>query len=407
MHSVYGVLRTPRVATFSFRLTRMARGRAGLLLVLAALCRLCYGWQCSGAQVLRSGRTPWPAASGASAAARPGAPRPRGDLGERLPLVSRRAGGAARWTASASLGSAADAFRQGLLKTQVAQRFPGEAEEAACAIESWSTRMAPHLFSRVCKGPRLLKEVQEALPMLHWAKVHLASLPNHTGRITLVDLCSGFGYLSMLLAEALPQDRLDKILLVDRAWPLASEPPRDHHISAHHLHADIGWRVPLIPVRCNINKKSERGKLDAIFSSAPGPVFIFGVHLCGALSIRAVELFNAHPQATFFALKPCCLPNKSLAWGGLAGPGWVGGGAGEGEGEEAGTTKQKRGLGGAQQEAETWRLGGYAFPLGAVVARGRHKAVGALGYSCFVCSGFVQWLYIMALFSCLIYGGFM
>ena len=347
------------------------------MLVLAALCRLCYGWQCSRAQVLRSGRTPWRAAAGASAAARPGALCPRGDLLERLPLVSRRAGGAARWTASAPLGSAADAFRQGLLKTQVAQRFPGEAEEAACAVESWSTRMAPHLFSRVCKGPRLLKEVQEALPMLHWAKVHLASLPNHTGRITLVDLCSGFGYLSMLLAEALPQDRLDKILLVDRSWPLASESPRDHHISAHHLHADIGWRVPLIPVRCNINKKSERGKLDAIFSSAPGPVFIFGVHLCGALSIRAVELFNAHPQATFFALKPCCLPNKSLARGGFAGPEWVGG-AGEGEGEEAGETKKKKGA-----QAETWLLGGYAFPLGAVVARGRHKAVGAL-YSGFI-----------------------
>ena len=37
------------------------------------------------------------------------------------------------------------------------------------------------------------------------------------------------------------------------------------------------------------------------------------VHLCGSLSIRAVELFNDHPNAALLLLKPCCLPDFRTA----------------------------------------------------------------------------------------------
>lgn len=37
---------------------------------------------------------------------------------------------------------------------------------------------------------------------------------------------------------------------------------------------------------------------------------ILAVHLCGALSCKAVDIFNENMQATFLALKPCCLPGK-------------------------------------------------------------------------------------------------
>jgi hypothetical protein len=33
---------------------------------------------------------------------------------------------------------------------------------------------------------------------------------------------------------------------------------------------------------------------------------VLAVHLCGTLSIRAVELFNANPEVVVLALKPCC-----------------------------------------------------------------------------------------------------
>merc|ERR1712137_479958 len=35
---------------------------------------------------------------------------------------------------------------------------------------------------------------------------------------------------------------------------------------------------------------------------------ILGIHLCGILSIRAVETFNHGPKCVGLVLKPCCLP---------------------------------------------------------------------------------------------------
>ena len=41
---------------------------------------------------------------------------------------------------------------------------------------------------------------------------------------------------------------------------------------------------------------------------------MLGIHLCGQLSVQAVELFNNSPAVTFLALKPCCLPQL---WAGM------------------------------------------------------------------------------------------
>ena len=56
-----------------------------------------------------------------------------------------------------------------------------------------------------------------------------------------------------------------------------------------------------------------------VFQKHRGPFVILAVHLCGTLSIKAVEMFNHHPTAAMFALKPCCLPewahtNTHVAW---------------------------------------------------------------------------------------------
>ena len=51
-----------------------------------------------------------------------------------------------------------------------------------------------------------------------------------------------------------------------------------------------------------------RGLGKHLFRRCSGPVLILGVHLCGTLSLRAVDLFNQHPQARLLILKPCCLP---------------------------------------------------------------------------------------------------
>lgn len=37
---------------------------------------------------------------------------------------------------------------------------------------------------------------------------------------------------------------------------------------------------------------------------------VLAVHLCGALSCKAVDIFNENNRAIFLALKPCCLPGR-------------------------------------------------------------------------------------------------
>ena len=50
-------------------------------------------------------------------------------------------------------------------------------------------------------------------------------------KVTIIDLCSGKGFLSMLLSEYLKEPELvDKCILVDKAWPLCNSQPKPHHI---------------------------------------------------------------------------------------------------------------------------------------------------------------------------------
>jgi len=198
-----------------------------------------------------------------------------------------------------------------LLRTPAAYEYPEQAAQAAHVINKWQESMEPVLFARVARA-RLTKELAEALPVVHAVQEHLAALPLEAGPVTIIDMCSGFGYLSMLLAELLPPAKLRHVLLVDRSWALSPDAAGPQHISSDHLQPSVGWQVPLLPRRCNINKKGDAAKLHDAITGAPGPVLIVGIHLCGRLSIRAIELFNAFPQISLLSLKPCCLPPKSF-----------------------------------------------------------------------------------------------
>lgn len=40
---------------------------------------------------------------------------------------------------------------------------------------------------------------------------------------------------------------------------------------------------------------------------------LLAVHLCGTLSLKAVDMFNDNTNIKLFALKPCCLPQMLYA----------------------------------------------------------------------------------------------
>jgi len=126
----------------------------------------------------------------------------------------------------------------------------------------------------------------------------------------------------MILSEILPPDKVEKIYLIDKAWPLSGTVDAlPHQISWDHLYGNRPeeqgggcyfdtWPIPLHTSKQDLKQACTRRQLrKVIFDKCEGPVLILAVHLCGTLSLRAIEMFNDYPQkAKFLALKPCCLP---------------------------------------------------------------------------------------------------
>ena len=144
-----------------------------------------------------------------------------------------------------------------------------------------------------------MKELIECAPVISAARDYVSA----DGRepVTVVDLCSGKGYLSMFLSEMLPPARVERCVLVDRAWPNCNGELRSHHINWDHIYGnhttetgDVvtyfdGWPIPLTTSKQNLKCPSTvRGMLKAVFDRARGPVVVLAVHLCGTLSLLSL-----------------------------------------------------------------------------------------------------------------------
>ena len=191
-------------------------------------------------------------------------------------------------------------------------------------------------------------------------------------KFTIVDLACGKGYLSMTLSECLPPDRVEKFVLVDRGWAMHGMTPGPHHISWAHIYGsrptssdpyppsddddndgdgddrcivrdvagdrrasggnddasdDVSrcnsyydtWPIPLNTAKVDLKKTKEIREMerrlfsysDVVGECCGGPIILVAVHLCGTLSMKAVELFNNNPRVRFLCLKPCCLPGEN------------------------------------------------------------------------------------------------
>ena len=193
-------------------------------------------------------------------------------------------------------------------------------KKAPEAITKWRQRYRGNkeLWRRLFKRERCFKELIEALPLMDAVLTYLRETPA-AKNITIVDLASGKGYLSMFLSEWLPPDQVDRLVLMDKAWPMQGHELKAHHISWEHIYGFVPpsdsqtyqetWPIPLVTSKQDLKQPSNHRTLQRrFFSKAQGPVIMLAIHLCGTLSLRAVDLFNDNPQVTFMALKPCCLP---------------------------------------------------------------------------------------------------
>jgi len=118
----------------------------------------------------------------------------------------------------------------------------------------------------------------------------------------------------MFLAELVPDPaRISGIILVDRGWPNPHIGSKGS-ISNEHVYDFGKWRVPLSTIKSDLKEQGNlKSMVERVIAYEDRPCLICAVHLCGTLSLRAAQLFNATARAQALALVPCCMPPKSHA----------------------------------------------------------------------------------------------
>ena len=94
--------------------------------------------------------------------------------------------------------------------------YPAVFDSAEECVVRWRRRYHgnPSVWKCLMKD-RLLKEIVECAPVIAAAQEFIATAPLAEGeRFTLVDLASGKGFLSMLLSEMLPPERVERVCVV-------------------------------------------------------------------------------------------------------------------------------------------------------------------------------------------------
>jgi Methyltransferase domain len=209
--------------------------------------------------------------------------------------------------------------------------YPQVFESAAAAITNWRRRFHGDaaLWKRLFEEKKIIKEFVEACPIIDAvqrlvrtaAEAEAAACcfdkeeEGHQQKpFTIVDLACGKGYLSMLLAEMLPPMQVTRFVLMDKAWAChGTTELSPHHMNWDHIHEPKykdSWPIPLVPCKQDLKSARQRRKLQQHYfdKSSNNNVILLAVHLCGTLSLKAVDFFNQNANISFFCLKPCCLP---------------------------------------------------------------------------------------------------
>ena len=214
--------------------------------------------------------------------------------------------------------SFADMMSEELKQHPLAADYPEIFCAAPKCLIKWRQRYRgnPALWKRLFDKDRVLKEIIEAVPVIDAVKRYV-EFTNNPEPFMIVDLCSGKGFLSMMLSELLPPSKVRQFLLVDKAWPCHGFDPQPYHISWEHIYGKApdadsssyyeSWPIPLTTTKVDLKSGRQQRDFQKRFLQ-DGPVILLAIHLCGTLSLQALHLFNNNSTVQFFCLKPCCLP---------------------------------------------------------------------------------------------------
>jgi hypothetical protein len=113
-----------------------------------------------------------------------------------------------------------------MLTMSIAKDHPDILAEAVVILSKWRDTFPKSVWVRVVKSGRIAKELNEIAPVIFHTRMQLDKIgvpTNPDERANIVDLCSGFGYMGMFLAEMLDPAKVQNIVLVDKQWPMFNQ----------------------------------------------------------------------------------------------------------------------------------------------------------------------------------------
>ena len=137
---------------------------------------------------------------------------------------------------------------------------------------------------------KLDKELTEAYSAYRQIKHLLQNSQFDPSQLLFFDICSGKGYLSVLLAYEFPESQ---IYMIDN----------DEKMNVEHLQSIpnislLSWNLRSPKYVSDLSKMIPDGKY----------AMMVGIRLCGVLSQIFVDSFNRLDAIRWFVLVPCCIP---------------------------------------------------------------------------------------------------
>jgi len=183
---------------------------------------------------------------------------------------------------------------------QLLAHSDGQAYKKLCGIEY-------HALNNI----RLRKEISESYGVLHGVQeccVRLgissstASDNVNLENVFLIDLCSGKGITTALCGALDGEGSNNYFLAVDRLLPHTMPHFYSNHKQIKYISRDIMTEE-------FFNELAEMIKHQSIEQGRT--CILVGMHLCGMLSMKAIEFFERMPEVKGLVLSPCCLPTKN------------------------------------------------------------------------------------------------
>ena len=176
----------------------------------------------------------------------------------------------------------------------------GRAFEAS----AWRSRLVnDRAFESLSKKNHLKKEITEAYGALAAVRRAIEGRRTRTnakaeddgGDLILFDLCSGRGFVSIVLASEFPNAR---VFMIDN----------DTTMNVEHVES-FGERLTFHALDA-FHDETETFIREIARAGPTKTVVIVGVHLCGTLAHRAIELYERIHEVSSLVVSPCCLPRR-------------------------------------------------------------------------------------------------